>query len=85
MNKQTINQLKKALSGLEIQVEYIQTLLGHISPDQEWLDTKEFAQRTNLRPKTITNYAGNGFIKKTKRSRNGQYLIHISELSKWMK
>lgn len=85
MNQQTIKQIKKALSGLETQVEYIQSLLGEISPDQEWLDTKEFAQRTNLRPKTITNYAGNGFIKKTKRSGNGQYLIHSSELSKWMK
>ena len=85
MNHQTIKQIKKALSGLETQVEYIQSLLGQISPDQEWLDTKEFAERTNLRPKTITNYAGNGFIKKTKRAGTGQYLIHVSELSKWTK
>ena len=85
MNHQTIDQLKKALTGLETQVEYIQTLLGKLSPDQVWLDTREFAERTNLRPKTITNYAGNGIIKKTKRSGTGQYLIHVSELSKWTK
>jgi len=85
MKTQTVVQIKKALSGLEIQLEYIQSLLNDIAPDQEWLDTKEFAERTNLRPKTITNYAGNGFVKKIKKSPTGQYLIHISELSKWEK
>lgn len=85
MNTRRITQIKKALGGLEFQLEYIQSLLNDIAPDQEWLDTKEFAERTNLRPKTITNYAGNGFLKKTKRSGNGQYLIHVSELSKWEK
>jgi len=85
MNQRTVTQIKKALSGLETQLEYIQSLLNQISPDQEWLDTKEFAERTNLRPKTITNYAGNGLLKKVKKSGNGQYLIHISELSKWEK
>jgi len=83
MNHQTISQIKKALSGLETQVEYIQNWLKQMAPEREWLDTKEFAQRTNLRPKTITNYAGNGYIKKIERSENGQYLIHISALSKW--
>jgi hypothetical protein len=83
MNHQTIKKIKNALIGIETQVEYIQELLVKISNDKDWLDTKEFAERTNLRPKTITNYAGNGVIKKTKRSGTGQYLIHVSELSKW--
>jgi len=52
---------------------------------RDWIDAKEFALRTNLKHKTVTNYAGKGTIKMTKKNISGQYLIHTSELENWEK
>lgn len=72
-----------ALLGMESQVEYIRNLVKEVVPEQEWIDTKEFARLANLDPKTVTNYAGRGEFKQVMKSDSGHYLIHISELKKW--
>jgi len=83
MKQPAKTQLLKALNGLEAQLEFIRSLVTDAAAPQEWIDTKEFAHLTNLKPKTVTNYAGTGQIKKIKKSGSGHYLIHISELHKW--
>ena len=83
MKNPTQNQLIKALNGLESQVEYVRSLVQEAVPEKEWLDTKEFAHRAKLNPRTVSNYAGKGRFKKTRKTATGHYLIHISELEQW--
>lgn len=77
------SKLIKALNGLECQLEYVRSLVQQTVPEQEWIDTREFARRAKLKHKTVTNYAGKGRFKKIKKSNTGHHLIHISELEKW--
>jgi len=83
MNTTKKIQLIKAISSLESQLEFVKRLVEEAIPQQEWIDTKEFAERINLKHRTVTNYAGKGFFKQMKRLDKGHYLIHISELEKW--
>ena len=85
MNNTKQIQLVKAIGSLESQLEYIKSLIDDAIPKQEWIDTKEFAERVNLRHRTVTNYAGKGQFANLKKLDTGQYLIHISELEKWGK
>ena len=78
-------QLIKAIDSIESQLEYVKSLIDDAIPNQEWIDTKEFAKRIDRKHRTITNYVGKGHFTNFKRMPTGQYLIHVSELSKWMK
>lgn len=79
------NQLIKALDGLESQLEYLKGLVYEVVPTKEWIDTREFAERANLKHRTVTNYAGKGHFENMKRLETGHYLIHVSELQKWIR
>lgn len=83
MSNPTHKQILKALNGLESQVDYVRNLVQKVVPDKEWIDTKEFAARARLKHKTVTNYAGKGRFKRTKKTDTGRYLIHVSELDHW--
>lgn len=76
-------QLIKAIDSLESQLDYVKSLIDDAIPKQEWIDTREFATRANLKHRTVTNYAGKGHFVNMKKLPTGQYLIHISELHKW--
>ncbi|MEX2604511.1 MAG: hypothetical protein WD361_09915 [Gracilimonas sp.] len=77
-------QLFKVLNGIESQLEYVRSIINESIPSGEWIDTKEFSNRSTLNTKTVTNYVGKGTIKKAKKI-NGKYLIHVSELENWRK
>ena len=77
-------QLFKVLSGIESQLEHVRFLINDSGPTSDWIDTKEFSNRSTLNNKTVTNYVGKGVIKKAKKI-NGRYLIHVSELEYWSK
>lgn len=78
-------QLLKAIDSIESQLEYVKSLIDEAIPLQEWIDTKEFAKRVERKHRTITNYVGKGHFNHFKKMPTGQYLIHVSELSKWAK
>jgi len=77
-------QLFKVLSGIESQLEHVRFLINESVPSGEWIDTKEFSNRSTLNHKTVCNYVGKGTIKMAKKVR-GRHLIHISELINWSK
>lgn len=79
------HQLIKALLVIESQFDHLRNLIHDAIPPNEWLNTKEFAERANLQHRTVTNYAGKGRFEQYKRLENGKYIIHISELEKWGK
>ncbi|MDZ7660454.1 hypothetical protein [Fodinibius sp.] len=83
MTQRKQQQIINAIDGLAYQLNLIKSLVTDTLPENDWIAVKEFALITRLKPKTITNYAGKGLIKKIKKNRNGQYLIHISELTNW--
>lgn len=78
-------QLFKALNGIESQLEHVRSLINEVVPTGDWIDAKEFALRSNLKHKTVTNYAGKGTIKMVRKNISGHYLIHTSELDNWGK
>lgn len=60
-------QLFKVLSGIESQLEHVRFLINDSVPTSDWIDTKEFSNRSTLNNKTVTNYVGKGVIKKAKK------------------
>lgn len=83
MTNQKQVQLYIAIDAIESQLQYVKNLINEAIPKQDWIDTKEFAKRVNRKHRTITNYVGKGHFNNFKKMPNGQYLIHVSELSKW--
>lgn len=70
---------------MEDQLQQIRQLATKAVPQSQWLTTQEFAEKTGLKPKTVSNYAGKGRFKHLRKAENGHYLIHITELEKWSK
>ncbi len=78
------DQLFKVISGIETQLDHVRSLLIDEVPTGEWIDTKEFSDRSTLNHKTVCNYVGKGTIKNAKKI-GKRYFIHISELERWPK
>jgi len=78
------DQLINAIDAIESQLKFVKSIIDEAIPKQNWIDTKEFAKRVGRKHRTITNYVGKGHFNNFKKMPTGQYLIHVSELSKWI-
>lgn len=77
-------QLFSVINSIESQLDHVRSLLIDEVPSGDWINTKEFSERSSLNYKTVCNYAGKGTIKETKKV-GKRYFIHVSELKRWPK
>lgn len=83
MVQPTQKELIQSLEAVQKELGRIQNLVAAFIPEKEWYTSQEFAAKSGIKAKTVSNYCGKGRFKRLKKTDNGQYLIHKSELEKW--
>lgn len=83
MDNKAYTELIEAITEMEHHLRELRQKVDKAVPRHQWLTTHQFAKRTGLKPKTVSNYAGKGKFNQVKKTANGQYLIHKNELSLW--
>lgn len=83
MVQPTQEQLLQALEAVESELKRFQDLVKELVPEKEWYSSQEFAAKTGLKVKTVSNYCGKGRLERVKQDSAGKWLIHQSELKKW--
>lgn len=84
MNKDDLNQLVTRHDLTKFQIEILGLLRSMIYPNKEFYTPKEFAHKTGLKYSTIIYKCSNGRLKATQDSPNCTWLIHASELDRFI-
>ncbi|MDZ7657997.1 hypothetical protein [Fodinibius sp.] len=75
---------RKELVTMVQQIRSYCDLLEHkidqIKPEKEWLTTAEFAEKAELKLKTVSNYCGQDKYQRMQKNDRGKWEIHKSEL-----
>lgn len=75
--------LLKTIERIRMECDRLEERVSGIE-QREWLTTKEFANQSNLSLKTTSTYCGVSKIHKCRKDDRGYWLIHKSELKKFI-
>lgn len=80
MSQPNRTQLMQMIHQIRSSCDHLERMVEDLRPEKEWLTTKEFADRSGLATKTVSNYVSRGDYRRARKNRKGQWEIHKSEL-----
>jgi hypothetical protein len=76
----TRKEMLQMLQHIRSYCDLLEQKIDQIKPEKEWLTTAEFAEKTGLTLKTVSNYCGQGKYQRIRKNDRGKWEIHKSEL-----